>query len=145
MCPDETIALGLDGTDGAAVTYRAAPRTFNFGTPEPRAERVVIPETANDTVISRLPIRQFAEGERLGSGDGIVEICVDIEHDYIGDLSMWVTCPDGSRVDLMVRDPLEQGARENSLVNQVPSLILRTPAFPVPTAGSASGGRPSTR
>ena len=111
VCPDESITLGLDGTGGADVTYRASPRTYDFGPSLPRAERVVIPETANEEQVSRLPIRQFAQGQRLGSGDGIVEICVDIEHDYVGDLSMWVACPDGSRVDLMVYDPQGGGAR----------------------------------
>ena len=140
VCPDESIVLGLDGTDAAAVTYAIAPRTFNAGGGRPRAERIVIPETAAQERISRLPLRDFPAGERLASGDGIVEICVDIEHDYVGDLSMWVECPDGGRVDLMVRDPLERGARGEFF--GAPTTQPNSPAAGVPGTycWSGSGG-----
>ena len=140
VCPEESIVLGLDGSDDAAVTYSVSPRTFNFGTAQPRAERVVIPETANELQVSRLPIRQFAEGQRLGSGDGIVAICVDIEHDYVGDLSMWVECPDGRRVDLMVRDPQERGARGEFFGEPSTEPGSRDPGIPGTYCWSTSGG-----
>ena len=125
VCPEERVVLGLSGADGADVTYSASPRAYDFGPPLPRAERIVIPETADEEQISRLPIRQFAQGQRLGSGDGIVQICVDIEHDFIGDLSVWVECPDGRRVDLMVRDPLQLGAEGQFFGN--PSIEPNSP------------------
>ncbi|WP_238750317.1 proprotein convertase P-domain-containing protein [Neolewinella maritima] len=101
VCPGEPLVLGVTGVDDAAVTYRSSGRTYGFGSPQPVASRVVIPETANQLRTSVLPLRSFASDQRLGSGDGIVEICVDIEHDYVGDLHLSVECPSGDSVTLL--------------------------------------------
>ena len=111
VCPDESVILGTEGVADARVTYRTSARTFSFTPPQPVGERIVIPESANQLRTSTLPLRSFGANERLGSGDGIVQICVDIEHDYVGDLSMWVECPSNRRVDLLKFDPNGAGAK----------------------------------
>ena len=42
----------------------------------------------------------FAPGQSIQSINDIESICIDIEHSYIGDLEVWITCPNGTRLDL---------------------------------------------
>lgn len=42
----------------------------------------------------------FAAGQTIQSEQDIESICVDMEHSYIGDLEIWITCPSGNRMDL---------------------------------------------
>ncbi|MBO7482055.1 MAG: gliding motility-associated C-terminal domain-containing protein [Bacteroidales bacterium] len=42
----------------------------------------------------------FAQGQTIQSASDIESICMEIEHSYIGDLEVWITCPSGNRMDL---------------------------------------------
>ena len=42
----------------------------------------------------------FAPGQTIQSTSDIESICVEMEHSYIGDLEVWITCPSGNRLDL---------------------------------------------
>lgn len=42
----------------------------------------------------------FAPGQTIQSVNDIESICFDMEHSYIGDLEVWITCPNGTRMDL---------------------------------------------
>ncbi len=42
----------------------------------------------------------FAPGQTIQAASDIESICVEMEHSYIGDLEIWITCPNGSRMDL---------------------------------------------
>jgi len=46
----------------------------------------------------------FAPGQTITSVNDIEALCMDLEHSYIGDLDMWITCPNGQRVDLIDYD-----------------------------------------
>ncbi|MCP9235309.1 proprotein convertase P-domain-containing protein [Lewinella sp. JB7] len=110
ICPGEAVTLGIGNEARTEVNFQPTPVTLNFTEPQPFSERIDIPEQPGTLLSSDLLLRDFPAGQLLTSGDGIVEICVTIEHSYIGDLSMWVECPDGSRVDLLQYDPRGLGA-----------------------------------
>ncbi|MCF0207195.1 MAG: gliding motility-associated C-terminal domain-containing protein [Bacteroidales bacterium] len=42
----------------------------------------------------------FEPGQTIEEISDIESICVQIEHSYLGDLEAWLTCPNGSRMDL---------------------------------------------
>ncbi len=43
----------------------------------------------------------FAPGQTIQSVNDIEALCMELEHSYIGDLDMWITCPDGRFVNLL--------------------------------------------
>jgi PKD repeat protein/subtilisin-like proprotein convertase family protein len=43
----------------------------------------------------------FAPGQTITSINDIEALCMQLEHSYIGDLDMWITCPNGQSVDLL--------------------------------------------
>lgn len=42
----------------------------------------------------------FAPGQTIMSPNDIEQIAIDIEHSYLGDLEVWITCPSGNRLTL---------------------------------------------
>ncbi|MBR4582590.1 MAG: T9SS type A sorting domain-containing protein [Bacteroidales bacterium] len=46
------------------------------------------------------PYFDFPDDLTITSESDIVSICIEIEHSYIGDLEIWITCPSGNRMDL---------------------------------------------
>ncbi len=42
----------------------------------------------------------MGEGQTVGGAGGLARICFVMEHSYLGDLDLWVTCPDGSSANL---------------------------------------------
>lgn len=61
---------------------------------------IYIPDGTITPVTSSIELTGFAPGASLPSTDDILSICVDMEHSYMGDLILRVTCPDGSEVVL---------------------------------------------
>lgn len=43
----------------------------------------------------------FAPGQTIQSANDIESIVVEMEHSYVGDLEIWITCPSGNRLDLL--------------------------------------------
>ncbi|MBB4078083.1 gliding motility-associated-like protein [Lewinella aquimaris] len=130
ICPGESVTLGIGDQDDTDLNINATPKTVNFTKPQPFSERIDIPDQAGILQSSSIVLRDFEEGQVLTSGDGIVEICVDVEHSYAGDISMWVECPNGRRVDLLQYDPTGRGAT-NQLLGK-------------PTANGGNPGEPFT-
>ncbi|MBQ4010424.1 MAG: hypothetical protein II604_06950, partial [Bacteroidales bacterium] len=42
----------------------------------------------------------FAPGQLIQSANDIESIAIDMEHSYLGDLEVWITCPSGNRLTL---------------------------------------------
>ena len=45
-------------------------------------------------------LTEFEPSQTIQSVSDIESICMDIEHSYIGELEMWITCPSGNRMKL---------------------------------------------
>lgn len=111
LCPGESIRLGTMGAaDPVDVRYEARVDSLRFQDRSARGEQVSIPETAGEERVSALRFGGFGQGQVVRQGADISSICLSIEHDYIGDLSIWVQCPNGRRVDLLTYDPQQRGA-----------------------------------
>ena len=46
---------------------------------------------------------QFRPGSQIQSANDIISVCVNMEHSYIGDIYIWLVCPDGKRVELKTK------------------------------------------
>ena len=69
------------------------------------SEDVALPDDTGIPFVSDLFIDFFDQGQVLEDCDDIEMITANMEHTFVGDLTMWVTCPDGTEVILMENGP----------------------------------------
>ncbi len=101
LCVGEEVTLTV-GRNGSPfdVNFNPTPIEFSFNTSQTFSELTELPDNTVDIFSSPLNFANFAPGQVLGQANDLVRICASMEHSYLGDLDIWITCPDGSRVDL---------------------------------------------
>ncbi len=60
-----------------------------------------LPDGAGQMYQTSIPMSGFDSTAVITSGADIEQICLDIEHSYIGDIEIALTCPNGTTVSLM--------------------------------------------
>jgi subtilisin-like proprotein convertase family protein len=60
-----------------------------------------LPDGAGQMYQTNIPMSGFDSTAVITSGTDIDQICLDIEHSYIGDIEIALTCPNGTTVSLM--------------------------------------------
>ncbi|WP_198661623.1 proprotein convertase P-domain-containing protein [Lewinella sp. IMCC34183] len=100
-CPGEAVSLTTRPDSTNPYGLRPVARSITYEQSESFSETISIPDNLNTIYSSALDIQSFEPGQRLTDGSGIESICVTIEHSYLGDLDMWVACPDGNRLTLL--------------------------------------------
>lgn len=90
------ITGGIVGTDtvGIAPSTSAILGGGIFG------EQLYLPDGNNENYETSINIDVFDPGQEITSITDIVSMCVNMEHSYIGDLEMMLTCPDGTSVNI---------------------------------------------
>lgn len=88
----------LNGDPVQGVTWTALP-------PVSISEEQDLPDDTGIPFVSDLMIDFFDQGQVLEDCDDIEFITANIEHTFVGDLTFWVTCPDGTEVILMENGP----------------------------------------
>lgn len=88
ITPDTTQTFGVQAQEGAFIGGGV------FG------DQLFLPDGTGDTYETTINIDDFSDGVEISSSDDIVAICVTIEHSFLGDLEMWLECPDGTQVTL---------------------------------------------
>ncbi|MBL4587044.1 MAG: gliding motility-associated C-terminal domain-containing protein [Flavobacteriales bacterium] len=97
ICIDETaIILGGFDSDGNAIGFEPTEGAFITG--GIFAGLTYLPDGNNDNYTTDIEITQFADGQVIESGTDVIDICVNIEHSYLGDLEMMLTCPNGNSI-----------------------------------------------
>ncbi|MBO4614538.1 MAG: gliding motility-associated C-terminal domain-containing protein [Bacteroidales bacterium] len=91
ICPGETALL-----DG----HVQQPSEWVMQIPEAIIEEHCFEDVTNYTQTMCFDHNAFAPGQSIQSASDIESICMEIEHSYIGDLEVWITCPSGNRMDL---------------------------------------------
>ena len=88
----------INGNPVQSITWTALP-------PVGISEDVALPDDTGIPFVSDLFIDFFDQGQVLEDCDDIQMITANMEHTFVGDLTMWVTCPDGTEVILMENGP----------------------------------------
>jgi gliding motility-associated-like protein len=88
----------LNGDPVQSITWTALP-------PVGVSELADLPDATGVAFTSELFIDFFDTDQVLEDCDDIELITANIEHSFIGDLSFWITCPDGTEVILMENGP----------------------------------------
>ncbi len=101
LCVGEEIVLTVGRQGGGNdVNFNPEPVEFTFATSQTRSELTPLPDGNGTEYSSPLVFSNFNPGQTLGQASDLVRICASMEHSYLGDLDIWITCPDGSRLDL---------------------------------------------
>ena len=138
ICVGEEVTLTV-GRDGSpfSVDYNPTPVEFSFNTSQTFSELTELPDGNGTEYSSPLVFSNFNPGQTLGQPSDIVRICASMEHSYLGDLDIWITCPDGSQLDLhrfstnddVQRQLLGQGD-QNTVTPDPPGLYCWTATAP---------------
>ncbi len=89
---DNTLCLGQCAT----LTGLIQPQPFVMPTGQVLADTTFLPDGSGVTYTTSLEFNNFSPGQVLTASTDIVDICCEIEHSYIGDLIVWIECPNGA-------------------------------------------------
>ncbi len=95
---DETICLGATATiDGSAIqstTWSALPPQVSSGS-------TYLPDGAGFSYENAITFDFFEPGAELESCDDLLDVFINMEHSYMGDLEIKIACPNGTTVVLL--------------------------------------------
>ncbi len=91
-CLGDTLCLNLD-IDTIGVTWDAQPTTDLGG-------GIAVPDIVGECFESTVEFNSFAPGQTLNNIDDLLNIYVNFEHSFMGDLLIQIICPDGTTVNL---------------------------------------------
>lgn len=100
ICDGETATL-VGATEGTVWTN--VPQPFVDGL-------TVLPDGSGVSYSAGVNISGFPAGTQITTGTDITQVCLVMEHSYIGDLSVTLTCPNGTQVTLFDEYNLGTGA-----------------------------------
>lgn len=84
----------VDGNPVQSITWTALP-------PQVVAGETYLADGAGFSYSSELNFDFFEDGATLEDCDDLLSVTVNMEHSYMGDLDLTITCPDGTTVPLM--------------------------------------------
>ncbi|TKS55596.1 PKD domain-containing protein, partial [Mesohalobacter halotolerans] len=65
----------------------------------PVSETTFLPDSnANDSYFSTIPVDCFDDNQTLQDPNDILEVCINIEHSFLGDLDIILIAPDGTQI-----------------------------------------------
>lgn len=85
ICQGEVITLSTDPT---AITWSALPES-NLG------GGIFLPDLQGVPFSTSLTFTQFSPGQTLTDPTDLISVCANMEHSYMGDLVIQITCPNG--------------------------------------------------
>ena len=88
----------IDGSAVQSVTWTALP-------PLSVSEEQNLPDNSNVPFTSDLTVDFFDEGQTVTSCDDLLGLSAVLEHTFIGDLTIWVECPNGQEMLLLDNGP----------------------------------------
>ncbi len=102
LCPGDSTILTAGPFDTApgASTLAAHATTATFSSGGSRADSIPLPDGVGVSYDTSIYLDQFPPGLVLNSIDQLEGICVNMEHSWMGDLAISITCPNGTEVVL---------------------------------------------
>ncbi len=98
ICINESTTLigGTTPTDTVGVAFPEG--TFELGGTV--AGLTYLPDGSGQNYSTSITMSDFAPGAVFSNPADLQEICLTMEHSFLGDLEMWLTCPNGTEVTL---------------------------------------------
>jgi subtilisin-like proprotein convertase family protein len=92
-----TLLGGVTPTDTVGVTIPEG--TFQLG--GAYAGLTYLPDGSGQVYSTSIPIGGFPSGSSITNDQSLNEVCITMEHSYLGDLEIWLQCPSGQIVPLV--------------------------------------------
>lgn len=92
-----TLLGGVTPTDTVGISI--APGTFQMG--GSYAGLTYLPDGSGQQYTTSIPISGFPAGAIINNAQSLNEVCITMEHSYLGDLEIWLECPNGTIVPLV--------------------------------------------
>ncbi len=101
ICPGDTVSLNavVGQVDSSkVVSAQTTEGFFQFG--QTRSDSLALPDGTGRAYITNVNFRNFLPGQVLEDVNDLLGICVNIEHSWMRDLEIKLSCPNGSTVTL---------------------------------------------
>jgi gliding motility-associated-like protein len=92
-----TICLGETNTLPGIVT----PVNYTEDCTPPVGGQVYLPDGTGTSYSNSVTVACYGSGEAVTNANQIASICMNMEHSYIGDLDITITCPTGQTITLL--------------------------------------------
>ncbi|NEN24120.1 T9SS type A sorting domain-containing protein [Cryomorpha ignava] len=79
---------------GAEAGFGATSITEFYGT------AIYLPDGDGENYTTTIEVSGFPEGTTISSASDMAALCINMEHSYLGDLEMMLTCPDGTDINI---------------------------------------------
>ena len=99
ICPGESSII-LGGFDAAGEAIGHEPVEGSFISGGIFGAETFLPDGSNDNYTTDIEITQFEENQTVQNASDVLEVCLTMEHSYLGDLEMTLTCPNGTTIDM---------------------------------------------
>ncbi len=141
LCTNQFSALNATVTMNSA-TYNCTP---------PISGTTFLPDNSSGVYTTSIPVNCYAAGATVTAATDIQNVCLTIEHSYLGDLSIRLICPSGAGMTLKAYpggagtylgapiDDLTSGPGTGRTYCFTPSATTLLTAGPTSTAGSPPG------
>ncbi len=96
--------MGMCLGDSIVLKGKANTTEFTFDCTPPAGERTFLPDGKNSSYTSVLKVDCFDVNAKVKDSLDIQSICMNMEHSFMGDLSISIECPSGKKIPLLARD-----------------------------------------
>ncbi len=100
LCVGDTIRV-YTGVDDPDVDISITPGSGSFQSGGVVADTVALPDGSGVSYESCLQLNEFTPSQTLNDINDLINVCMNIEHSYLGDLDITITCPGGQSVTLL--------------------------------------------
>ena len=102
LAVDDTLCIGAETTISGGIfegdTLGISPSSSAILGGGILGEQLYLPDGTDDVYETTINIDEFDDDQVIQSATDIVNFCVNMEHSYLGDLEMMLTCPDGTNI-----------------------------------------------
>ncbi|MEM9525237.1 MAG: proprotein convertase P-domain-containing protein, partial [Bacteroidota bacterium] len=102
ICVNDEVPVTLGNSrNPGSIEINPVAQEFSFNTSQTFSETTRLPDGTGVEYSSPLLFSNFNPGQTLEQSADLVRICAVMEHSYLGDLDIWIQCPNGNRLDLL--------------------------------------------
>ncbi len=101
ICAGDTIELiGTVNEMDTSYNVSVMPTSGSFQAGGIRSDSLPLPDGTGAVYETSIEITDFSPGQTLASIEDLMSICVNMEHSWMFDLDVFISCPDGTQVIL---------------------------------------------
>ncbi len=101
ICAGDSVSLdAVINLVDSSTTLSTLPDTASFQTELTRSDSLPLPDGTGAAYVTSLNFTEFSPGQVLTDINQLIAICVNMEHSWMRDLEISLTCPDGTNVIL---------------------------------------------